>query len=377
MRGAKSVPLIKADERLLGRRVDFYRDWITHCERDSYWREIDGQNRASKIVAPVLMLCGWYDPFLPGQLRDFEEIRRAGKPIVASGSRLIIGPWKHASEITLADGSTGENFRLKTFALSLPWFDEILEGKRTASPEPAVKIFMMGKNQWRDEADWPLTRAKNIEYYLSGDVRLHGSSGAGSLSAVLDEGLKRVPEGFDSFEYDPSNPVPTAGGATLGTAEALLKQNEIESRPDVLTYTTSELLEDTEVTGPVTATLYVSSTAASTDFTAKLVDVRSDGIAFNVTDGIQRVTHADFNLFDLAVGIFPVQIKLWPTSMVFLKGHKIRLEISSSNFPRFDRNPNTGELAAFATRTTTARQKIFYGKSYPSRVVLPVIPEAR
>jgi putative CocE/NonD family hydrolase len=222
----------------------------------------------------------------------------------------------------------------------------------------------MGDNRWRDEQTWPLPRAVNTKLFLQSDGNAADPSGDGQLllEAPFDT---HTP---DVFTYNPLNPVPTRGGAFMGPGIAIKKQNTIELRPDVLSYTSSPLAENVEVTGYVRTTLVVSTNAPSTDFTAKLVDVYPDGSAYNIADGILRQT---YDVGDQRVSIV---IQLGATSNVFQKGHRIRLDVSSSNFPLFDRNPNTGTPIAFETRAVASLQKIHHDASAPSFVELPIVP---
>jgi putative CocE/NonD family hydrolase len=230
----------------------------------------------------------------------------------------------------------------------------------------------MGDNRWRDESEWPLARTQYTPYYLRGGGRASTAGGDG----VLDP---RAPsdETPDQFTYDPADPVPTRGGNTLILAMGVRDQRPVETRADVLVYTSPVLAEPLEVTGPVTVTLYAASSAPDTDFTAKLVDVRPDGYAQNLADGIVRGRYRDSRTAPrmLVPGeVARFTIDLWATSHVFLPGHRIRLEVSSSNFPRFDRNLNTGGDQATETRWQPARQTVFHDHRYPSHVTLPVIP---
>jgi len=235
-----------------------------------------------------------------------------------------------------------------------------------------VKIFVMGENRWRDEREWPLARTRYTPYFLHSGGRANSDRGDG----VLDQ-RRPVGEAADRFVYDPDDPVPTRGGNTLILAMGVQDQHPVEARDDVLVYTSAVMTERLEVTGPVTVTLYAASNASDTDFTAKLVDVRPDGYAQNLADGIVRARYRESRtspalLVPGEVARFTVD--LWATSHVFLPGHRIRLEIASSNFPRFDRNLNTGEDQATGTRRQSARQTVFHDERYPSHVVLPVIP---
>lgn len=362
-RGYDGFPLVEADDRAI-RDIPFFNDWVNHSTRDGYWHEIDGEDRARRLVAPVLLMAGWYDPFLPTQIEDFTRIRRDGKAQVASASRLIIGPWAHAFTVTLPGGVTPRNYRLESLAPSVPWFDRHLLSSNKEVPDTApVRIYVMGKNVWRDEQEWPLTRTRYTPYYLRSYGKANGLAGDGMLTLVQPIS----PEPPDTYLYDPRDPVPTAGGAMLGPRAGIALQNEVEKRADVLVYTTPSLKEDLEITGPIQLILYVSTTAPYTDFTAKLVDVHPDGSAYNVAEGILRRGYRRSELTE-------IQIDLWPTSMVFLKGHRIRLDVSSSNYPRFDRNPNTGRPIATERHPAIATQTVYHGPETLSRLILPVIP---
>jgi len=354
--GAAGWPASDADRRAAGRSIPFFQDWVRHSRPDPHWTAIDGEDRAPRLKAPALLMAGWFDPFLPTQLRDFERIRREADPEVAAATRLIIGPWAHAWSPPLPGGVQPGNFRLESLLPSLPWFDERLRPPG-AAPRPfsPVRLFVLGANVWRGENEWPLARARPTFYYLR----------RGGVLSLQPPGVDEAP---DPYVYDPENPAPSAGGAVLGPRAGVARQEAIESRPDVLVYTSAPLAEDLEVTGPVRLVMHVSTSAPHTDFTGKLVDTHPDGAAYNVCDGILRRAYAP--------GGAPVQIQieLWPTSMVFQRGHRVRLEVSSSNFPRFDRNPNTGREPATEIRPVRASQIIHHQAKAPSRLILPVVP---
>ena len=372
---ANGFPLIEADRRATGKQIHFFRDWVNHPDRDAYWTNIDGpvdeQSRLQQLKAPALLIAGWYDPFLPTQLNDFTHIRQSRDPRVAAHSRLIVGPSSHASEVTFPDGTKSENFRLQSLALSLPWFDENSGMDPHATPGTSpVRIFVMGKNEWRNEQEWPLSRTKYTPYFLDSEGNANTVTGNGTLCTSTPSSNAQA----DSFTYDPRNPVPTAGGSMIGPGAGVVRQNEVETRQDVLVYSTPPLNQDVEVTGPISLILYVSTSAPSTDFTAKLVDVHQDGSAFNISEGILRRSYQKAQSSSSSGETHEVHLELWPTSMVFLKGHRIRLEVSSSNFPRFDRNPNTGNSIATEANPVSAVQTLKHGAEYPSRLVLPIIP---
>jgi hypothetical protein len=239
-----------------------------------------------------------------------------------------------------------------------------------------VKLFVMGDNKWRFEDSWPLERAKETRYLLHSAGKANGAGGDGSLGTN-----QAGSEGADKFTYDPANPVPTVGGPLCCDPEHLpagpRDQREVESRDDVLVYSTPALDQDTEVTGPITLDLFAKSSAVDTDFTAKLVDVWPNGFAQNLTEGILRARYRNSTSTAEPITpgkIYEYKIDLWSTSNVFLKGHKIRLEVSSSNFPRFDRNLNTGKDAGSSSDFVKAENTIYHDREHASAVLLPVVP---
>jgi uncharacterized protein len=259
-------------------------------------------------------------------------------------------------------------------ALTLRWYDHILRGiDNGVDRERPVKIFVMGRNVWRDEDAWPLARAKQTRYYLHSAGKANTLSGDGKLSTEAP--ANELP---DQYVYDPANPVPTRGGPVPAHESAgPVDQRPTESRDDVLVYTTPVLARDTEVTGPVTLELYVSSSAVDTDFTGKLVDVWPNGSAENLIDGILRARYR--HSMEKAELMNPgsnhkITINLWSTSNVFLAGHRARVEISSSNFPRFDRNLNTGEDPETGKRMVKATNVIYHDREHPSALILPIVP---
>jgi hypothetical protein len=260
----------------------------------------------------------------------------------------------------------------------LSWYDSLQKGQTSAaSTQKPVKIFVMGRNEWREEDDWPLARAKGTKYYLHSAGSANTAGGDGALSTAPPAAEKS-----DEFTYDPSDAAPTLGGPLccgppLPSGIGPQDQRKAEARSDVLVFTTPALGGDLEVTGPVSLELYVSSSALDTDFTGKLIDVWPNGFAQNLTEGILRLRYrSSQEKPELAKPgeTYHVTVDLWATSNVFLAGHKVRLEVSSSNFPRFDRNLNTGEEQASATRMTKAVNVIYHDKSRPSALMLPVIP---
>ena len=257
------------------------------------------------------------------------------------------------------------------------WYEYLFLGEQNqfADSSKPVRIFVMGKNQWRSEAAWPPPEAKPVHYYLQSAGRANTTAGDGFLSATAKPGAQ------DSFVYDPANPVPTVGGPLCCDSEHLppgpRDQREVEARKDVLVYSTPPFEADLEVTGPVTLDLFASTTAADTDFTAKLVDVAPDGTAVNLTDSILRARYhnSTAKADPIEPGkIYEYRIDLWSTSNVFLKGHRLRLEVSSSNFPRFARNLNTGRDAATSAEFVKATSVVYHDAKHPSALLLSVVP---
>ena len=369
-RGFNGFPLIEADDRAVG-DVGFFDDWVRHSTRDAFWQAIDGESRAATLQAPVLLMGGWFDPFLPGQLADFTRIRRNARPDVAASTRLVVGPWGHAETITLPGDVRNRNYRLESLAPSIPWFDRHLRAQGMTTVDAPVRLYVMGANVWRDEQEWPLSRAHETPWYLRSGGHANTAGGDGTLTTE-SPGEDDPP---DAFTSNPASPVPTRGGAML-EASGTVAQRDIEERADVLVYSTPPLAEDVEVTGPVSAILYVATSALSTDFTAKLVDAYPDGAAYNVSDGIIRQAYRP-SAAPASAEPTEIRITLWPTSMVFKRGHRIRLEVAGSNFPRFDRNPNTGEPSSTARTVVPAVNAVRHGRQTPSRIMLPLVPAPR
>ncbi len=365
-KGVNHLPIIEADDVAIG-DTDFFNDWLLNQNNATYWQKVDGKNRAATLQAPVLLMGGWFDPFLPTQIQDFINIRTHAKSNVAAETRLIIGPWGHAKEIKLPGSKQTVAYRPASVVPSIPWFDYVLGVNTTPLSMPRVKIFVMGENRWRDENEWPLARTQYTSFYLHSNGNANTLDGDGRLSDQKPTNTQNYP---DRYIYRPSDPVPTKGGALLSNRAGIQIQNAIELRKDVLVYTTPILSQPIETTGPIMAILYVATDASSTDFTAKLVDVHPNGNVYNVSDGILRRNYVK----TANNAPIRIEIQLWPTSHVFLKGHQIRLEISSSNFPRYDRNPNTGAFPPTATTMQDAKQMLFHNANYPSQLILPVIP---
>jgi putative CocE/NonD family hydrolase len=367
---------------LLEKQWQWWAEILAHPARDQYWRDLSVAEHFDDITVPALNIGGWFDIFVNSTVRTFTGLRkRGGSAAARDGQRLIIGPWDHLN-------STGvypdRQFGMMADALTadltgqhLRFFDRWLRGQADALAGSApVRIFVMGIDQWRDEQDWPLPDTSYVDYYLHSSGRANTASGDGELRAAPGD------ERADNYLYDPLRPVPTLGGRVMSPSTAnaagAVDQRRAESRDDVLCYSSPVLEHPVEVTGHISLKLFVSSSARDTDFTGKLVDVFPDGRAIFLTDGILRARYRN-SLAEpeplTPEEVCEVTIDLSVTSNVFLPGHRIRLEISSSNFPRFDRNTNTGKAVTEDSDADVqvAVNRVFHGPAHPSRLVLPVI----
>ncbi len=363
----------------------YYLDWLAHPSYDDYWRAAAPCEHYEKITAPALNFGGWYDLFLGGTLANYTGMKtRGGSEAARAHQRLVIGPWVH--------GYNGGVYPERNFGLmamdavadvtsqQIRWFDHWLKGEANGVPDDKpVKLFIMGLDAWREEADWPLPDTRFEKWYLHSGGRANSAAGDGVLSTTAPHA-----EQADTYLYDPRDPVRTCGGATflpglfIAANAGPRDQREIEARADVLCYTSEVLSEDTEVTGPVSLSLFVSSSALDTDFTGKLVDVYPDGRAMILTDGILRARYREsFSAPKLMQPgtVYELQIDMVATANLFRAGHRIRLEVSSSNFPRFDRNTNSGGVIAEETATdfVVATNRVWHDGSHASHLVLPVI----
>ncbi len=355
----------------------YFRDWLAHPDYDDYWKQWSIEEHFANVKVPVLHIAAWYDIFLGGSLRNYLGIRaHGGSEAARNGQRLLVIIGGHAgSGRKIGDVDFGPTADLDLDEVQLRWYDHLLKGvDNGVEKEKPVKIFVMGKNQWREEDAWPPSRVRETRYYLHSSGKANSLSGDGSLSTAAPES-----ESSDKYAYDPADPVPTDGGPLCCDPWHLpagpRDQRPAENRDDVLVYTTSAFDADFEVTGPVSVDLYASSSAVDTDFTAKLVDVWPNGFAQNLTEGIVRARYRKSQEkpeFMNPNEVYRFSIDLWATSNVFLRGHRLRLEISSSNFPRFDRNLNTGEDQGRSTHWVKATNWVYHDRTHPSALILPV-----
>jgi putative CocE/NonD family hydrolase len=371
-----SFPLLKQNDI-----ARYFLDWLDHPTYDDYWKQWSVDLHYDQIAVPAFSTAGWYDVFRDGTIKNFTEIRRhqeAGEK--EARHKLIIGPWYHVPWARFTGQlDFGDEARNVLSEAHLKWFDYWLKGlKNNIGEEPPVHFFVMGDNVWRDDNDWPPSRVRNVNYYF------HSQRGANSLNGdgTLD---LHVPgdETPDIYVYNPRSPVPSLGGHSccfssvvpMGPAD----QRDVELQNQVLIYTTGPLQESILVTGPVTVSLWATTSARDTDFTVKLVDVYPDGRAINLTEGIVRACYRDSleNPKLLLPGeVYRFTIQAGNTCNMFKEGHCIRVEISSSNFPHWDRNTNTGNVPSkdHFSDLIVATQVVFHDSQRPSHISIPTIP---
>jgi hypothetical protein len=378
-----TLPLLGMVERAGGPPTD-WNDIVSRELTDPWWDQFGYLKGNEQFDVPALHINSWYDFGVAETLLEFNLLRtNASSARGRENQFAVISPTSHCrSETATARTIVGErdlgDAQFDYYSLYLSWFNHWLKGiANRVTNRPKLMIYVMGRNLWRAENEWPLARTQYTKYYLHSDGHANSRSGTGTLSTAAPE-----QEPPDRYTYDPSKPVPSRGGplcctGTPDAPEGSFDQSEIEARQDVLVYTTPALSEGVEVTGPVKAVLYVSSSAKDTDFTVKLVDVYPDGAAYNVQEGILRARHREGftkKVWMKPGEVYEVTVDLEATSNYFGPGHRIRIEVSSSNFPRFDRNLNTGGNNYDETTWVVAENQIHHSAKHPSHVLLPVIP---
>lgn len=371
------LPLMTADVAATGRVIPGWREALQHPSYDAFWDALSIRQNLKKVAIPVLSVGGWFDNYGESTLDAFTRLAQQGTPV-----ETWIGPWAHDPFTRFPTRNFGPQAVPHIRDLQMNWLDTWTETGTyrhvRESTTSRLHLFIMGPNVWRVEHHWPLERTLFVPYYLSSSGHANSASGDG----VLQRGRPQK-QHADTFTYDPKTPVPTLGGPLCCDPRILppgpLDQAPAERRSDVLVYTSQPLPEDLEVTGPVRAVIYCSTSANDTDFTAKLVDVAPDGRALEVTDGILRMRYRlslDKAVFVKRNARYQITIDVGPTAYVFPAGHRIRLDVSSSNFPRFDRNLNSVRPVATEMKLNKARQAVYHEPAYPSALILPVIPNA-
>jgi len=370
----RHLPLVTMDERAGFSSIGWKRD-LDHPLLDGYWEPLRYQHRLGEIDLPVLHLTGWYDDELVTP-SNFAAMTAPGHP-ARDQQRLLVGPWPHTlyrHERQLGNVDFGVGSLLDLEAYEIRWLDHVVRGlENGVSSESPVRIFVMGANIWRDEREYPLARTERRSYFLRSGGRANSRLGDGELSVERPT----IEEEPDVYTSDPSNPVPFLTDQVSSQIGGPDDYAAVEQRGDVLCYTTPTLAEDLEVTGLVRLVLFCSSSALDTDFMAKLIDVHPGGFCQRLCDGMVRARYRegmDREAFLEPGRIERFELTLWDTSQVFRAGHRIRLEIASSAFPKFDRNLQTGEPLATGTRMELAENRVWHTPDHASELILPVIP---
>jgi putative CocE/NonD family hydrolase len=371
------LPLNDGDLQSAGAVVPHYRDWIKHESYDDYWKSISDEERFNKIDVPTYVSGGWFDIFVMGTINGYVGMKNKGAtPEARKGARMIIGPWGHGPSQSFGEVDFTPAALVEQFETELSFFDYHLKGiKNAIETDKPVRLFYMGANQWRSETDWPIPGTKYQELYLGNNGNANSVRGKGTLSFT-----KPAKTGTDTYRYDPQSPVPTTGGNNCcgtPTPSGPRDQRTLEQREDVLVYTSEFLEKPLTIAGPVKMKLHAATDGLDTDWMIKLVDVHPNGFAMPVSEGILRAKFREgLDKIKLLTPdkVYEYEIEMTGTANVFQPGHRIRVDITSSNFPQFDRNPNTGEPLGTSTKTRIAKQSIHFGGTEISHILLPVVP---
>jgi len=385
----RHLPLRTTDETFVGKKVQVWQDFLDHSDHDEYWRFSVANwpsvgemtpGKYANVKVPTLNITGWYDQVQQDTINNYLQVVKYGPTNLKDKHRLIVGPWRHNAYIRkTGDIDFGGDADVDMKPIKLRWYDFWLKGVSNGMlDERPVDLFVMGENKWRSEPQWPIARAVGTKYHLHSSGKANSRFGDGTLSAIAPEN-----EPVDAYIYDPEDPVPTYGNVEpwqnylSNDVDGPRDRRAIQRRDDVLVFTTPELESDIEVTGRILVKLFAASSAPDTDFTAILNDVGPDGYARILADGIIRARYRKSFVKQELISpgtVYEYTIDLMSISHLFQKGNRIQLEISSSNFPNYDRNPNTGKPLGSDTELRKATQRIFHDHRYPSHVILPVVP---
>jgi len=342
--------------RLAGRESRAYREWLEHPDYDAYWKAIDSEEAFERITVPVLNIGGWFDIFRQGTLHGYSGMRtRGGSEVARSGTQLVMGAWGHWPSRRTGEMDFGETAFIDQRALALQWYEYWLKGvdNDVVSRAP-VRVFVMGRNEWRGLDDFPPPGTKSCKLFLASD---------GTLSWSRPTGPARA----DTFRYDPADPAPSVALAS--------DHREIESRADALTYTSSPFEQELEIIGPLKVRLFVSSTAPDTDLVARITDVHPDGRSIALAEGIVRARYRESTSHPVPMQpgvVYSMLIDLAGTALVVRKGHRLRLVIAGSSFPAFDRHPNTAESFGTSAALSVAHHSVWQSADHSSHAYLPV-----
>ncbi|MBY8862321.1 CocE/NonD family hydrolase [Nocardia sp. CA2R105] len=335
LRRMRDLPLEQADQRAVGHRIDYFQKILAHDADSPHWAAADHSGRVPDVTIPVSSIAGWHDFFLPGQLRDFKALQAAGTP-----ARLTVGPWAHSMA---SEPMTAGMLELLDFGMSHA------RGEQPVDREP-VRLFVQGTDEWRDFQTWPPEGYSPRRFHLQPGRGLAPEPPANSTP--------------DGYHYDPADPTPAVGGSRFMFDTGSVDNTKLEARPDVLTYTTMPLEHDVEIIGEIEAEIWFRSTLRYADVFVRLCDVRADGRSYNVTDGLTTLVEANRDTC--------AKVHLFATAYRFAKGHRIRVQVSSGAFPRYNRNTGTGEPRSSATQLRAADQTVFHDPGRSSAIILPV-----
>ena len=370
------LPLVDMDEHGSHEAIKHYRDWLKHQSYDDYWKSISDEERFDQISVPAYTMGGWFDIFVQGTVNGFVGMRNHGAtPEARREARMMIGPWGHGVSQSFGGWDFGPGAVRDATLRERQFYDYHLKGiSSTLNEEKPVQIFYMGANQWRGEDNWPIPGTEYREVYLTSDGHANSVRGDGALSFDQPNSAKS-----DVYLYDPKQPVPTTGGNNCcgtPTLSGPRDQRPLERREDVLVYTSDVLQEAITIAGNIKMKLYAATDGKDTDWMIKLVDVQPDGYAFPVSEGILRARFREgtdhMKLLEKDE-VYAYDIEMMPTANVFMPGHRIRIDITSSNFPQFDRNPNTGDDLGVSADVRIAKQTIHHGGERLSHVLLPTV----
>jgi len=375
------LPLNTMDQAA-GFHAPYWQDILNHPGINAWWEPLIYQNKFDRLNLPILHISGWYDDEQAGALMNYIGMTKGGATEARKHQKLLMGPWPHAVNSTrkLGEIDFGPDALIDLESYELRWFDRWLKSNDAAfndayDKEPSVRIFVMGKNEWRNEPDWPIPGTQFVKYFLSSSGKANSRNGDGTLQTQPPAGAGATPA--DRYRYDPANPVPFLMGATYAQVGGPDDYREVEARNDVLVFTSEAFAEPRTICGPIKAHLWASSSATDTDFMVKLLDVWPNGFAQRLTDGMVRARyrHGGDRPSLIEPGrIYEYDIDLWNTCQEFAKGHSVRIEVSSSAFPKYDRNQNTGEPLGKSAALKIADQTLYHDSAHPSYVLLPFTP---
>jgi hypothetical protein len=369
-RAMTTLPLTSADNKA-GFQLDFYDDWVSHPVRDAFWDPYNFRDNIPNMRGPALLVAGWFDLFLGPQIEDFMAVRKNAPPDVAAQSRLVIGPWDHSGALVsgLIELDPDNTLVEATKNMARGWFDHfLLDDDNSAAHMKPVRLFIMGANRWEFFDNWPPERTTPTPFYFHSDGTAANPSGGG----MLNRNKPAAAEPPDTYTYDPRDPTPSRGGTLLATEMGPQDYAKVDERADVLSYTSAPLEQPLTIAGPVSVTLFAATDACGADFVARLMDLRPDGKAVSLAEGIIRTQSLGSN--QPAPGA-PHQyaIDLWATAYQFPAGHRMRVDIASAAFPHWDRNRNLCDApAGLGKKTAPATQTIFHNPDMASHIILPV-----